>query len=691
MKLSTRFFLLLFFILTGVYLTVWFGVRPQYERALVSERITLISEHQRERIEAADNQFRLWQSMLAELGRLLAETADITLTQDLFQGYSAIMPELLAMRIVEANSGEYLEIRSADYRQSDVFSSMIAKVDESDSGFGWDIDRAVIMFSIDVRIGSDSFILYAIFDAIPIERYFFDLELGTPFQAVFRIGNQQFSKTEIPEFEVQSGPVTRVDSFTGNGEERVVISTPSSIFAGTHSLFIASDAIREPVRRIFLYSLWVISAAFLVLMLASVVLIRRLYSPLRRFLTDLKPFSRLDFTHPFSEVSVPELQALSQQMEEIREKLLHYQRINVERIIENQQRLNFLMQYASDPIGLFNREGTFTFTNDELVKLYQDLKVSPPVSIEDILKPDEIEVVQENSPRVVRDGPLVVQSRTRELSMRNPAGKVYYYHMQQVELLNEQLQVLGGQILLFDLTRERELDKHRNEMISIIVHEFKNPLSGIRGLVGMLKSGAVPDEEKLEFYTIIERSNDAMFSLVERFLQVSRLESGEIVVDKVPEKMDSLITNVVEDFKTLLNEKKLKIEVRKDTENVVASVSKSLMEDVFRNLISNAIKYGAENRTIVILFSAIDDDLTGKKWLRISVTDHGYGIPEEYRDKIFRKFFRIQKYVNESGTGLGLPYAKEVVRQHEGELTVTSDPEYGSRFIVQIPALDQDR
>jgi signal transduction histidine kinase len=104
-----------------------------------------------------------------------------------------------------------------------------------------------------------------------------------------------------------------------------------------------------------------------------------------------------------------------------------------------------------------------------------------------------------------------------------------------------------------------------------------------------------------------------------------------------------------------------------------------MLEDVARNLISNAIKYGNPNRTIEVDLGMRGADVV------FSVTDHGFGIPEEHRDKMFQKFYRIKAYNRQKGNGLGLAYVKEVVQKHKGTITFESNPEIGTTFIVRLP------
>lgn len=239
---------------------------------------------------------------------------------------------------------------------------------------------------------------------------------------------------------------------------------------------------------------------------------------------------------------------------------------------------------------------------------------------------------------------------------------------------------MGGLLLLNDMTRSREVEKMRTEMIHIIVHELQNPVSAGLGLsTYLIEEEDISEEESTEILGMIKLSMEKLSSMIDRFLTVSRLESVNIRIEKYPIDLNTMVKPITDSFKSQLMERNIHIIVNEENTPMVMG-SRELLEDMMRNLISNAIKYGDDNRTIEVNLWSNGENVF------FSVTDHGFGIPEEYHEKIFLKFYRIQAYSRTKGTGLGLPYVREVVRKHGGEIKVESNSDIGTRFTVTLPA-----
>lgn len=219
-------------------------------------------------------------------------------------------------------------------------------------------------------------------------------------------------------------------------------------------------------------------------------------------------------------------------------------------------------------------------------------------------------------------------------------------------------------------------------MINLIVHELQNPVSAGLDLTSyLLEDNQITDVERNEVLSMIKLSMDKLTSMIDRFLAISRLESVNVRIDKTPIDLNSILNPVVDSFKTQLSERNIHLVVNEEPIPLIQG-SYEMIEDVFRNLISNSIKYGGDNRTIIVALRS-DGEL-----VYFSVTDHGYGIPDEYIVMIFQKFFRIQAYSKEKGTGLGLPYVKEVVKKHSGDIKVESNPQIGTRVTISFPISD---
>ena len=710
MPLRTRFLLLLAFIFTGVSAVVWYGVRPHYEKAILDERITIVSEHQRERAEIAQQILALWSASLVELNYTLMETGDLDQTRALFSGLSSLIPEIIGMRIIEERSQEFIEFRAATtvrlpdagnqtFRPASIVllgdtraARRVELAGQSGLFTSWDAENRVFVVAITFRLDAEPFRMVGYFDARSLENTLFVHNLGVTVRSVlwFDGNDEAISPGAVPDFRPAPEPVSTIIESTVDGLPTLVASTPLRALNAHYSIYMDPAAIRAPIRQLFAASLAYIMVAFGFLALVSLLLHRQLNRPLRQFLNEIKPFASLDFSVPITRSELPDLREVSSQMESIRETLKHYQKINVEQVIFSQQRMSKLMEYATDPIAQFDAHGMFTMRNVRFTHLFQDLGLPAPESIEAFRK---IEALKRSDKSTADDkwlGALHICTEWYEISM--DAGDEFpaVYNVQILELYNESREPLGGQLMLYDLTKERALDRLRNDMVNIIVHELRNPISGIKGLTTLLMEDGdfIEEHERAELFELIDGSADRLSNLVDRFLQVSRLESATIEVEKQLVHLPSLIRDISRQMEPSLLDKKLKFKLKVQDDLKPMMVSDELISDMMRNLISNAIKYGPADRTIDIELyteSPVTPLLPGYSNLVFAVTDYGFGISEEHREHIFKKFYRIKEYTREKGTGLGLAHVKEIMRKHGGSIEVDSNEHIGSRFIARMP------
>jgi signal transduction histidine kinase/PAS domain-containing protein len=712
MPLRTRFLFLLVFIFAGVSATVWFGVRPHYEKAILDERTTIVSEHQRERAEITRHTLALWAASLVELKYTLLETGDLDQTRALFSGLSSLIPEIMGMRIIEERTLEYIEFRSVStarlpdgaaqpFRPADsalLGDTRAARRVESAGQAGlfthWDAENRLFAVAITFRLDSEPFRMVGFFDARALENTLFVHNLGVPVRSVIWFdganGNDAISLEPLPDYRPPSEPVSRIIETMVDGIPTLLASTPLRSLNAQYVLYMNPADIRAPIRRLFTASLMYITLAFGFIGLVSILLHRQLNRPLRRFLREIKPFASLDFTTPITRSELPDLQDVSAQMEAIREKLAHYQKINVEHVISSQQRMSKLMQHATDPIAQFDASGTFTMRNVRFTHLFQDLGLPAPEGIEAFRN---LETLKRNDKSTTSEnwlGSLRIRTEGYEVSIDSGDDFPAVYNVQALELFNENGVALGGQLMLYDLTKERALDRLRNDMVNIIVHELRNPISGIKGLTSVLleQGDLIEDHERVELFELIDGSADRLSNLVDRFLQVSRLESVTMEVEKQLVHLPSLVRDISRQMEPTLLDKNLKFNLKVDNQIDPMMVSDELISDMMRNLISNAIKYGPADRTIDIELyreTPVTPLLPGYPNLVFAVTDYGYGISEEHREQIFKKFYRIKEYTREKGTGLGLAHVKEIMRKHGGSIEVDSNEQIGSRFIARMP------
>jgi len=278
-------------------------------------------------------------------------------------------------------------------------------------------------------------------------------------------------------------------------------------------------------------------------------------------------------------------------------------------------------------------------------------------------------------------------------------GQVFDHELKLPELSERWLQVNAavitnsagereGTILVFhDLTRLKQLERTREEFVANVSHELRTPLSLIKGYVETLLDGARSNPEVAgRFLKIIERNTQRLDLLIQDLLTISALESGRTksnLLNLQHVNVHALAEKVLGDLKPPAGNKG--IELTNTLPELAATADASRLEQVFANLVDNAIKYGRAQGRVTIGGKKRDD---GK--IEIFVQDDGPGIPPESLDRVFERFYRVDKARSreQGGTGLGLSIVKHIVQAHGGETWVKSEQGRGATFFFTLLATE---
>ena len=240
-----------------------------------------------------------------------------------------------------------------------------------------------------------------------------------------------------------------------------------------------------------------------------------------------------------------------------------------------------------------------------------------------------------------------------------------------------------GSILVFrDLTRIKQLENTRQEFVANVSHELRTPLSLIKGFVETLLEGAKNDPDLTSrFLKTIEKHTDRLTYLIEDLLTISKLESGEVLLNLQALDLREEIERVKEDLQSRAQEKQIAI-LNEVPEHSVAKADSDRLQQVFFNLIENAIKYGRTEGHVWISAGVRPKD----GMMEVSVRDDGPGIPPEGRERVFERFYRVDRARSREtgGTGLGLAIVKHIVQAHGGEVWMTSGVGEGTTFFFTL-------
>ncbi|PLX16223.1 MAG: hypothetical protein C0601_11420 [Candidatus Muiribacterium halophilum] len=232
-----------------------------------------------------------------------------------------------------------------------------------------------------------------------------------------------------------------------------------------------------------------------------------------------------------------------------------------------------------------------------------------------------------------------------------------------------------------ELTKLKEIDEYKDQLISNVSHELKTPLTSIKAYTETLidmKDGK--DSDELEFLDVIKSESDRLLTLINEVLDLSRFESGKIKLKKEEFDLEDTIKNIIKSLENVASEKNITFSLKNslDKDRKLLKADKTSIEQVFYNLITNSIKYNREDGKIEI---TLDNT---KKDFKITFEDNGFGIKKENLEKIFTKFFREKNEATdkENGFGLGLSIVKNIIDLHDGRIKITSN--HGKYTKVQV-------
>ena len=338
---------------------------------------------------------------------------------------------------------------------------------------------------------------------------------------------------------------------------------------------------------------------------------------------------------------------------------------------EKKDEINFktILMHMTDGIIAFNMKGRILLINPAATRL---LRLMPEdESFEKIFQKLNVDINIEK---------IIYLENWTSLEQKVTIGDTYL-HIFFAPLKNDEEVANGVVAVIQDITEHVKLDNMRKEFVADVSHELKTPITSIMGYADTLLEGEYEKEVQERFLHVIATEARRMAKLVTDLLTLSRYDNNEIKTEKQEFDLGELVKSCQEKVQLEIEKKKHNVEcfVTANVPNVYAD--KDGIERVILNILTNSIKYTPENGIIKIYVGYVYNDAY------IKVIDNGLGISEEDLQRIFERFYRVDKARTREmgGTGLGLSIAKEILDKNKGSIDIKSKKGEGTEVVIKIP------
>jgi two-component system phosphate regulon sensor histidine kinase PhoR len=400
-----------------------------------------------------------------------------------------------------------------------------------------------------------------------------------------------------------------------------------------------------------------ISLIIIVISLLFAIIISRSFSlPIKQLLSASQRVSRGDF----------EVKIFPKRRDELKELAdnFNYMTTHIKQLFDDitkeRNELSIILSSIQEGLVVIDKECKIILANDSFKKIISDSEAEGKFYWEAIRSPEVAEILR--------------KARQERKSFNKEISYNKRLYLCRVAFNPQEERYI---ILFCDITEMRGLEEIKKEFAINMSHEFKTPLTAIKGFVETLE-----EEEKIKntkYLEIIKRNTERLINITNDLLLLSEIEDKEVIIHKETLKLKKIIENIAKMFQPHIEEKGLflKIEADKDFPKIMGD--SFLLEQAFINIIDNAIKY-TENGEIILRLKKQDN------MARIEVKDTGIGIPEEHIPRIFERFYVVNKSRSreQGGTGLGLSIVKHIILQHNGKIEIESKPGKGTTFIIYL-------
>jgi len=350
---------------------------------------------------------------------------------------------------------------------------------------------------------------------------------------------------------------------------------------------------------------------------------------------------------------------------------------------ESEREFREFVESASDLIVSLDGDGRFLYMNPAAcTALGYSLEAARQLRIDQVLGAPNPEFSAERLAGAVAAGP-----RHLEAVLHSRSGAAIEVEGSVSTNVNDG-RVLASLAILRDVTERRRVERMKRDFLAMVSHELRTPLTSMLGSLGLLRSGRLESrpEKTRELLEIAERNGERQLRLVNDLLDLQRLEAGELRFTLAPAPLDAIVEEAARGIAGLASTWRVQVQATTRDPGVSVMTDRERLNQVLYNLLSNAIKFSPPGAAVHLEARAMKDSV------EFEVRDHGPGIPEEFRGRLFEKFSQADVQGRRSGgSGLGLSISKRLVEGLGGSIRIDSDPQAGTVVTVGLPRVNEAR
>ncbi|MBC1521830.1 cell wall metabolism sensor histidine kinase WalK [Listeria aquatica] len=440
---------------------------------------------------------------------------------------------------------------------------------------------------------------------------------------------------------------------------------------GALRISVSLESIEKAVNKLWGNLLLILIPILLIIAAISIILARRITRPVQEIIEVSNDLASRNYSSRIYGKSSGELQEISVSVNKLAESLEQ----QMYEIRENSQRLSAIVENLVSGVMLINYDKEIIMTNKAMYQILGEQEITGKTFYE-VIKSFSVS-------KLIERGFQEKQRAQEEVAIYFPREMILDASV--TPILMEDGEISGIVLLLHDITQIRHLENVRSEFVANVSHELKTPITAVKGFAETLLDGAMDDEKLLkQFLTIIKDESERLNRLILDILALSKIEQKALPVHMEQVNLDDVIRQSVEMVSELASVKAIQLEIpEKKQPPLEITAERDRIQQILVNLLSNAIQYTqTEGRVRLSLDDAGD-------YVVIKVMDNGIGIPEKDLDRIFERFYRVDKARSRhsGGTGLGLSIVKHLVESMDGEILVMSKENEGTTFEIKLPKI----